>query len=130
MPVNQRVQVQGSVTLGPVLPTSAPFPSMDTGFSISVDQTRGVSRPVSRSISVVDPAWLNLLTDGGFTSVRFVVLRVNGGTATIRFTTPQGADQVMTVSDLFVWSSPQVGGEMTALAIRGSCNIEGIIAGD
>lgn len=130
MTVPQRVQVQGSVTLGPVLPSSCPFPSMDTGFSINVDQTRGASKNVSRSISVISPTWLDVLANSGITTVRFVSMRVNGGVVTVRKTTPAGADQVDTVSDLWVWSSPQPGGEITALAIQGTANVEMIIAGD
>lgn len=75
-------------------------------------------------------AFVDLLAGMSTSGIRFVAIRVANGTATLRITTDAGADQLISISDLFVVSNPARGSEITALAIQGVVNVEYLVSGD
>lgn len=75
-------------------------------------------------------AFVDLFASLGLGNATHASMRVEGGSLTLRFTTPDGADQLLRCSKLFVWDSPSAGSGMTALAVQGVADIEIIVAGD
>lgn len=81
---------------------------------------------------------INGATDGApfilpfetITKVRVIVMRVRGGTIRLKLTSAAGTDQVIPVSELLVWTSPNAGDEVTAIKIVGTADVEYILAGD
>lgn len=130
MGVSQLINVQGSVTLGPVLPCGTAFPSVQSTIDLALQQTRQLGRTESMTINVNSPSFASLVAGLTFSAIRFVALRVQSGILTLRVTTPAGAQQLFTVSELIVLSNPQAGSEITALDAQGVANVELIIAGD
>lgn len=126
----KKVTVAGSVSLGPPYPCSGgSFPSLSQQVTLQADQTRSVSRGTSRPINSPS-AFVDLLASLGLGTATHVTIRIEGGALTLRFTTPDGADQLLRCSRLFVWDSPSAGSGMTALAVEGVADIEIIVAGD
>lgn len=129
MSSSQKVTILGSVSLGPPYPSSGTFPSLSQQVSLQADQTRSISRGTGRPINS-PAAYIDLLASLGLGTATHVTLRISGGSLTLRFTTPDGADQLLRCSKLFVWDSPSAGSGMTALAVQGVADIEIIVAGD
>ena len=129
MPVSRTVAITGSASLKPVTPTSAPFPSLSETLTLNLEQTRGIGR--GQAISIASPAaFVDLLAGLGITTATMVVIRIRSGFLTIRCTTAAGVDQVIDCSELWAYSSPLAGREITALAVQGTADIEMIVAGD
>jgi hypothetical protein len=127
--VPKKLEVAGAATLGPIQPTCAPFPSGECVFSINLSQTTQADS--AKSLSVNSPVtWVDLLAGTGITNVSFFSLRVRNATNfEVRFTTAGGADQIIRLSDLFVYSSPVSGQQITALSVRGVGDMELLVAG-
>lgn len=130
MGVLQKIDVSGSVSVGPVLPSSSPFPSSSGDMDISTTQVRPENRQSAFSVNSPSPAFKDLLQGMSISAVRLVAMRVFGGSLVVRWTTAAGVDQLTTVSDLLVISNPNAGSEITALAAQGVANVELIVAGD
>lgn len=74
--------------------------------------------------------WIDLLAGSGITAAAYAAIKIRGGTnVELRITTPSAADQTFRLSDLWVYSSPVSGQQITALAVRGVGSIERMIAG-
>ena len=126
---SQKVSILGSVTLGPPSPVSGSYPSLSQTVNLQMDQTRSTSR--GQALRIARPAaYVDLFASLGLGTATHVTLRISGGALTVRFTTPDGAAQVLRCSRLFVWDSPDSGAGMTALAVQGTADIEIITAGD
>lgn len=81
--------------------------------------------------SISSPSeFVDLLTGTGIATLRYVLLRVEGGTLEVRFTSPAGVDQLVTLSDLIILSSPTAMSGLTALAVRGTATLSLLLAGD
>lgn len=131
MSVPKQLKVTGAVSLGPIQPTSAPFPSGQSTLSLNLQQT--VTRSSGDRAFQVDASItpFDLLAGTGITSVKYLLLRVTGGTLTIRASSPAANDQDFTVSDKLEISNPLSGSPWTALSVQaGIAYIEILIAGD
>jgi hypothetical protein len=129
--VPHQLAVVGSATLGPIQPTSCPFPSGTSSISLNTTQTRQAARADSLSFNVPSPSWQSLIAGLGITAVRFLVIRVQSGSILVRVTSASGgALQVLPVSDYIVLSLPRAGTELTVVEAQGTANMELIVAGD
>jgi len=127
--VLQKLAMQGSVTRGPVLPTSTPATIGGDEIPIDLSAVYAEHRREPRTINSPS-TFVDLIAGMTISAVRFVIIRTTGGVATLRLTTPAGEDQLLSISDLFILSNPVSGSEVSALAIKGSVNIEVLISGD
>ncbi len=128
MGILQKIDLSGSVTRGPAMATSSSSIGGDE-IPIDVSFVYAEHRRDPRTINSPS-AFVDLLAGMSISAVRFIVLRVTGGVATLRLTTPAGDDQLITISDLLILSNPARGSEITALAIQGTVNVEVIVSGD
>lgn len=128
MSVAQKVSVGGSVTLGPSYPAST-FPTLSQQIALISEQTRGIGR--GQAMSINSPAaFVDLMASLGASNLTHATVRIVGGSLTLRFTTVDGADQLLRCSNLFVWDSPSAGSGMSALAAQGVADVEIALAGD
>ena len=131
MTVPTLLTVAGASTLGPIQPTSAPFPSGESVFSFNFTETVQVNSCRTISISSASPAFFDLLVGTGIVSLRYVYIRARVGAFVVRVTSEGGGvDQVFDLSRLLVVSNPVPGTEWTALAIQGVGDVEIQLAGD
>lgn len=130
MTVPTQLRVTGASKIGPIQPTSAPFPSGEAVYSLNFEET--VQENLCRTFSVnsASPAFFDLLTGSGIANLRYLYLRVRVGSFVVRLSSSAGADQVFDLSRLLVVSNPQPGTGWTALAIQGVGDIEIQLAGD
>lgn len=133
MAVPKEAKVSGAVTIGPIQPTAAPFPSGECVASLASVLTTQADYSQARSISS-PAAFVDLLTATGITNVRLLVLRARAGTFEVRVTSDNSGapivDQIFTLSDLLVITNPASGSQFTAVAVRGTGDLEIAIAGD
>lgn len=129
MAIPKQLLVAGGVSIGPIQPSAATFPSGERTQSLNLSQT--VQADANKTQSLNSPAaWVDLLAGTGITNLSFYSLRVrNGSSFELRFTTGGGADQILRVSELSVYSSPTSGQMITALAARGVGDFELELAG-
>lgn len=126
MPVVKAISVKGGVKLGSadcavVFPGSEVLSKIDTSYLSSAS-----SGP--RAFTLADAVtWVDLLENTGITEAAFVMVKVSGGSVELRRTIGSNVDQIVNVSCLELWISPN--NRATALAIRGSADVEIIIAG-
>lgn len=130
MGVTQKFEISGSATIGPLQPTASPFPATTGEFALDASGTYAENRLSAFSVNSPSPAFQDLLAGMSISAVRGLALRVQNGILTVRVTTPAGADQVFTVSDVLVLHCPVKGSELTKLAAQGSANVELLISGD
>lgn len=130
MSVPQKLELSGAATLGPIQPSSAPFPTSECVVSINLTQTVQAGIRNALSINTPSPGFFDLLAGSGITNVRFGVIRVRTGPFVIRVTSSAGTDQVFDLSDQLVISNPLPGTEWTALAVQGIGDLEILLAGD
>ena len=62
--------------------------------------------------------------------VRVIVIRVRGGGLKMKLTSAAGVDQVIPISDIIVWHSPNAGDEITSIKLVGTADVELVLAGD
>lgn len=119
--VNGSVSAQPSATnaLAPSLAATVLFGTQRT-YSYRVDDSFSINSPVS-------PTSVNL---GSITNVRFIFLRTIGSPVTAFLTSPAGSAQAFPVSEYFLWSSPSVGSQVTAISLQGVSDLEMILVGD
>lgn len=131
MSVPVQLRVSGAATLGPIQPTSSPFPSGQTAMSLNFSDTV-LAHTGTRAIPInsPSPAFFDLMAGSGITSVRWVVIIPRSGSFVLRFTTSAGVDQLVDLSGLWAQRLPVPGTEITALAIQGVGDIEMQLAGD
>lgn len=127
--MSTKVQHNGAVQLGGCQSTCGPLGPAECTVSTNACQTLQATQSFSRAIASPG-AFVDLLAGTGIVTVKFLQLRVSGGTLEVRFTSPFGADQILPVSDLLVLSNPIAGSGLTALAVQGTASLEAIIAGD
>lgn len=124
------LQVSGAAVLGPPQATcGSAFSAGSDVVSLGLTQNPQAAKPGCRNINSPS-TWVDLLADSGIGVARFVLLRASGGTLEVRFTTTAGVDQVADLTDLFLLSNPLAGYGVTALAVRGSADLEMLITGD
>ncbi len=128
MTVPKLVRLSGAANIGPTTPSSGPFPSGDCTVSVNAQQTTQADNQFARTINS-PTTFVDLLAGNGIANVTFLVLRVRAGTLTVRVTSPAGVDQLFDVSDLLVLSQSVSSSAWTALAVRGSADVEVTIAG-
>jgi len=130
MSVPKQVKISGAMTIGPIQPTTAPFPSGEGVVSLNLLHTSQVDTgPRSRMIN--SPAsFEDLLAGTGITNLRWLYLRPRNATLTFRLTSPAGVDQVLTISEMLVMSCPSPGSEWTSLGVQGAGDLEMMLAGD
>jgi hypothetical protein len=128
--VPTQLRVTGATKIGPIQPTSAPFPSGEAVYSLNFEET--VQENLCRTFSVnsPSPAFFDLLASSGIASLRYIYIRARVGAFVVRVTSSAGVDQLFDLSRLLVLSNPQPGTEWTALAIQGVGDIEVQLAGD
>ncbi|TAK93712.1 hypothetical protein EPO05_06985 [Patescibacteria group bacterium] len=116
----------------PLTTSTATFPSISDGLNLAVSQTRNEGKATGQTINSPSPAFQDMLAGNPMSAVRFLAIRVSGGTLILRVSSPiaGGANQLIPISDLFLISNPLVGSEFTAVGLQGSGSIEMVIAGD
>lgn len=130
MSVPATLRVSGSTKIGPIQPTSAPFPSQESVASLNFEETVQANKCQTISINSASPSFFDLLAGSGITKVRYLYIQARVGSFVLRVTTSAGVDQVFDLSRLLVLSNPQPGTEITAVAIQGVGDIELQLAGD
>lgn len=129
MSVSKSATVTGSLKIGPVQPTSYPFPTGEGVASLNSTQTVTASSG-PKGLSINSPAaFVDLLTGAGVTNIKMLSVRVRAGTVTLRISSAAGVDQLLSVSDLLVLSNPVDSSAWTALAAQGVADLELMIAG-
>lgn len=87
----------------------------------SAEFERALASPVS---------FVDFLAGTGIAAVKFLFLRVTGGTIELRVSSAFGATQIIPVSGICVLTNPIAGSEFTAVALRGTAQVEFKVAGD
>lgn len=127
----KKVELIGTATIGAATPgCCASGVNVESiiglSFCSAVQSAFSSARTINDLVSFVD-----LLAASGLTTVRLVVLKVLGGAnLEVRYSTPGNADQVVRASGFHLIANPTLGSEITALAVRGSGQIEYIVAGN
>lgn len=125
------LQLSGAAVLGP--PTAVCGSAGGSGttvVSIGLTQTPQASKPGGCRNINSPTTWIDLLSDSGISVARFVLLRACAGALQVRMTTTAGSDQVFDLTDLHVLANPIAGYGVTALAVRGTADLEYLITGD
>ena len=123
------VTFRGSASLEPSTGSAL---STACALTLNFDRTyqRSVSMNLAASGTDLSPVALEF---GSIVSGRFFVCRVTGGEVRLHITTPDGTAQVIPVTDSFMLHNPNVGSQMTAIAMSVDAagpSIEYILAGD
>ena len=113
-------------------PTPVPGgPSLSDMLNTSFCGTYGSSKAGRPSVVGATDLVPYVVTLDTITKVRFLGIRViNGSSIKVKLTSPAGTDQVLQVSSLLLWHSPNSGDEITAIKLVGTADIELLIAGD
>ena len=98
--------------------------------NISTQGTYGSSKSGRPTINSPNPLVPFILALETIVKVRFLAIRVRGGSLAVLLTSPGGVDQVVRVSDLIVINTPNPGDEITAIKAVGIADVEYVIAGD
>jgi hypothetical protein len=131
---SQVIQLLGAVTAQPAAPSFGSCSSQEL-LSLNLCQTYGAAFGGSVTVAGTtgSPGPLNLQ---GITKVRFFAIRLlSGATIQVKITTGLGV-AIIPVSNLWTWSSPNPGDEITAIAFvtgggaGGTQDIAYAIAGD
>ncbi len=131
MTIPAQLTVAGASRIGPIQPTSAPFPSGESVFSLNFNETVQVNKCQGIPVNSPSPAFFDLLTGTGITKLRYIYIRARVGAFVVRVSSAGGGtDQVFDLSRLLVVSNPTPGTEWTALAIQGVGDVEVQLAGD
>jgi hypothetical protein len=83
---------------------------------------------VDRAINSVTD-WIDLLAGSGIATLQFVHLMPTGGTFELRVSSALAADQVFPLGDILNFVAKTASQELTALAVRGSGRLYGLLGG-
>lgn len=129
MTVPKQLNIDGAMSIGPIQPTTFPFPSGEGTVSLNTTQTTQADNG-PRGLSVNSPSsFQDLLSNSGVTNIRALYLRVRTGQLTVQVSSSAAAMQQFVVSDMLVLSCPIPGTELTALGVKGTADIELMMAG-
>jgi hypothetical protein len=122
------VQVNGAVTINPVVPSSG-SPSLSDVMQILVRASYNSSKNARVSVAATDGSPYVVPLEG-IAKVRFAAFKFGGQAMKMKITTAAGTDQVVPTSDIFILHAPGGGDEVTAIKVVGTGTVEYVIAGD
>lgn len=129
MPLPAIIGHTGSVSGTPAQATSG-VPSLQEILNTSFTSTFASSKSARPAIVGATDASPFVLALETITKVRFMAMRVRGGTLKVVVTSAAGTDQAFNLSDVLVWHSPNSGDELTAVKLVGTADLEYVLAGD
>lgn len=125
----KKLKLVGAITLGACSPGCCdPASSGDYANQLCIEMTSAQTLPGADRSIASPAAFVDLLAGTGFTSLRFVLLKISGGFLDVRVSTAAAADQIVRVSDVWMVFSRTLGTEITALAVQGTANIDLVLA--
>ena len=127
--MTEKITITGSVTSNPPSACST-FPSFAK--SLPFNEVKNLEKSLCKfeQISVASPSFQDLLAGSSISQVKLFAMKVSGGSLLLRVSsTDGGADQLIPVSGLVIWTADQTGQELTAMAVQGTASLEFFVAG-